>query len=319
MGARWGGASAALLVVEGMTCVSWRVACLFFAMLGITWAIIFSLWFRDNPRDHKSVNAAELELLKENEQNVRGHGDVPWKKLASRPAIWLLGAQYFCLSYGWYFYVTWLPKYLKDARGMEIKANPVMHWLAHLLEGTVSAETSLKILTAALAGIPLLFGGFGSLFAGIISSRIIARTGRVVLVRRAIGFVGIAGAASLLMLSYYVRDPLLAMLSMGMAGFFNDTSFPGAWASCMDVGGKFSSTVSGSMNMLGNFGGMAGPVVVGFVLDWTHHDWQMAFAASASVYFLGAICWLFIDPVTPLEESPGMDTMPPQNEPAQRI
>ena len=311
MGARWGGASAPLLVVAVMTFVSWRVAFSFFAVLGIMWAIIFALWFKDNPREHKSVNAAELELLKENEQNVRGHGEVPWRRIASRPAVWLLGAQYFCLSYGWYFYVTWLPKYLKDARGMESKANPVMHWLSHLLADSVSPETSLKILTAALAGVPLLFGGFGSLAAGIISSRIIARTGRVALVRRTFGFIGIAGASIMLMLSFYVRDPLLAMLSMGMAGFFNDITLPGAWAACMDVGGQFSSTVSGSMNMLGNFGGMAGPIVVGFVLDWTHQNWQMAFAASASVYFLGAICWLFIDPVTPLEHSPASITMQP--------
>ena len=33
--------------------------------------------------------------------------------------MWLLWAQYFCLSYGWYFYVTWLPTYLKDVRGMD--------------------------------------------------------------------------------------------------------------------------------------------------------------------------------------------------------
>ena len=77
--------------------------------------------------------------------------------------------------------------------------------------------------------------------------------------------------------------------------------------------------MSGTMNMLGNFGGMAGPVVVGYVLDWTHHDWQMAFIASASVYFLGGICWLFIDPVTPLEESPSPITIQSRNEPAQRI
>lgn len=318
MGARWGGASAPLLVVAVMTFVSWRVAFSFFAVFGLAWAVIFWAWFRDNPREHKSVNAAELDLLKENEQNVQGHGNVPWRKMASRPAVWLLGAQYFCLSFGWYFYVTWLPTYLKEARGMEIKSNPVMQWLAHQLAGAVSPETTLKILTAALAGVPLLFGGFGSLLAGIISSRIIARTGRVVAVRRVFGFVGIAGAAVLLMLSFYVRDPLLAMLSMGMAGFFNDTTLPGAWAACMDVGGKYSGTVSGSMNMLGNFGGMAGPIVVGFVLDWTHHDWQTAFIASASVYFLGAICWLFIDPVTPLEESPASITIQTRNEPAQR-
>ena len=309
MGARWGGASAPLLVVAVMTFVSWRMAFLVFAVLGIVWAVIFWAWFRDNPRDHKSVNAAELALLEENEKNVHGHGNVPWRKLASRPAVWLLGAQYFCLSYGWYFYVTWLPTYLRDARGLEIKSNPLMKWLAHHLAGSMSPETTLKILAAALAGIPLLFGGFGSLVAGIISSRLIARTGRVALIRRTFGFVGLTGASVLLMLSFYVRDPLLAMLSMGMASFFNDTTMPGAWAACMDVGGKYVGTVSGSMNMLGNFGGMAGPVVVGYVLAWTHRDWQLAFAISAIIYFLGAICWLFIDPVTPLEDSNNSSTI----------
>lgn len=303
MGARWGGASAPLLVVLVMAFVSWRIAFLIFALLGLVWAIIFYWWYRDNPREHKSVNAAELELLKENEQNVHGHGNVPWKKLASRPTVWLLGAQYFCLSYGWYFYVTWLPTYLKDVRGMEIKSNAVMNWLAGILEGSLNPEMTLKILAAILAGIPLLFGGFGSLIAGIISSRLIARTGRVTLVRRTFGFIGLTGAAALLMTSFYVKDPLLAMLSMGLASFFNDTTLPGSWTTCMDVGGKYAGTVSGSMNMLGNFGGMAGPIVVGYVLDFTNHNWQLAFAISAVIYFLGALCWLFIDPVTPLENT----------------
>ena len=305
MGARWGGASAPLLVVGVMAFVSWRTAFLVFATLGVVWAVIFYWWFRDNPRDHKSVNAAELELLKENEQNVHSHGNVPWRKLVTRPTVWLLGTQYFCLSYGWYFYVTWLPTYLKDVRGMDYKSNALMNWLANLLEGSLSPEMTLKVLSAALAGIPLLFGGFGSLIAGIISTRLIARTGRVTLVRRTFGFVGLTGAGVLLMTSFYIKDPLLAMLSMGMASFFNDTTMPGSWTTCMDVGGKYVGTVSGSMNMLGNFGGMAGPIVVGYVLDLTNRNWQLTFAISAVIYFLGAICWLFIDPVTPLEELGG--------------
>ncbi len=302
MGARWGGASAPLLVVAVMAFVSWRTAFLLFALLGVGWALVFYWWFRDSPRGHKAVNAAELELLRENEHNVHGHGDVPWRRLARSPTIWLLGAQYFCLSYGWYFYVTWLPTYLKDVRGLEIKSNAIMHWLAGWLEGSLSPAMALKILAAALAGIPLLFGGFGSLAAGVISSRLIARTGRVAAVRRTFGFIGLTGASALLMVSYYIHDPLLAMLSMGLASFFNDTTLPGSWATCMDVGGRYCGTVSGSMNMLGNFGGMAGPIVVGYVLDWTGRDWHLAFVISAVIYFLGAICWLFIDPVTPLEE-----------------
>ena len=75
----------------------------------MVWAVVFYRWFRDNPRDHKGVNAAELELLKENAAKQRSHGDVPWRKLVNTPTMWLLCRQYFCLSYGWYFYVTWLP------------------------------------------------------------------------------------------------------------------------------------------------------------------------------------------------------------------
>ena len=179
------------------------------------WALVFFAWFRDNPRDHRSVNAAELELLKENEQNVLSHGNVPWGRLCKSRAVWLLGAQYFCLSYGWYFYVTWLPTYFKDARGTEITSNALMKSLAGLLEHSFTPDTTLKVLAAALTGLPLLFGGAGSLVAGVISSRLIARGRPVAVVRRTFGFIGLAGAASLLMTSLYIRDPLAAMLTDG--------------------------------------------------------------------------------------------------------
>jgi MFS family permease len=301
MGARWGGAAAPLLVVAVMAFVTWRQAFAAFALLGVVWAILFHRWFRDHPRDHRGVNAAELALLEDGQHNVAGHGNVPWRELLTRPTMWLLWAQYFCLSYGWYFYVTWLPDYLRSERGLEIKSNAVMQVLARGLEGSLSPELTQKVLGAALAGIPLLFGGVGSLVAGVVASRLIARGRGVRAVRRAFGFGGLAGAAVLLMTSYYIRDPLLAMLAMGLASFCNDLTMPGGWATCMDIGGRFAGTVSGSMNMMGNFGGMAGPLVVGFVLTVTHRDWQLAFLISSVIYFLGAVCWLYIDPVTPLE------------------
>src|SRR5262249_28745959 len=214
----------------------------------------------------------------------------------------LLWTQYFCLSYGWYFYITWLPKYLKTVRGTEIKSNPVMGWLAGLLEGHMSPEMTLAVLGAVLTGIPLLFGGIGSLTAGAISNRLLRQGGNVVRIRRTFAFVGFSGAAALLMTSYYIKDALLAMLSMGMASFCNDLTMPGSWSTCMDVGGKYAGTMSGSMNMMGNLGGAACPTVVGWVLDHTQKDWHLTFLISAIIYILGAICWLWIDPVTPLEK-----------------
>ena len=312
MGARWGGASAPLLVVLVMTFMSWRMAFLAFAGLGVVWAAIFYWWFRDNPRDHSGVNAAELEMLKENEQNVSGHGDVPWRALLTRPSMWLLWAQYFCLSYGWYFYVTWLPTYLAETSSVDLMNNVIMRTIGDGLAGiaalfgsTLDQAVQVKLLNAARSGIPLFFGGIGALVGGIVASRLVARRITVPVVRRALGVVGFTGASALLMTSFYIKDPVLTILAMGMASFCNDLTMPGSWASCMDIGGKYAGTVSGSMNMMGNFGGMAGPIVTGFVLAATSRDWQIVFAISSVIYFLGAVCWLFIDPVTPLEKEEG--------------
>src|SRR5262245_22472468 len=292
IGARWGGAITPLLVVIVMAFVSWRHAFLVFAVLGVIWAAVFYAWFRDNPREHKSVNAAELALLKENEQNVEGHANVPWSRLASSLTMWMLWGQYFFLSFGWYFYITWLPDYLKTERGMQIKSNAFMNWLGGLLENGLGLSSGMtdKVLAAVLLGIPLLFGGFGSLIAGFISNRWLKRGGGVTFVRRLFGFLGMTGAAALVMISFYFKDPLYTMLAMGFASLCNDLTMPGSWATCMDVGGKYAGTVSGSMNMMGNFGGMASPYVVGWVLDLTHRDWRIAFIMYSVAYFLGAFC-----------------------------
>ena len=92
------------------------------------------------------------------------------------------------------------------------------------------------------------------------------------------------------------------MIVLGFAGFFNDFVMPAAWASTMDIGGRYSGTVSGAMNMMGSIAGAVSVTVVGYLLAWTSGNWTMTFYISAAIYFLGAICWLFLDSHTPLEQ-----------------
>ena len=56
---------------------------------------------------------------------------------------------------------------------------------------------------------------------------------------------------------------------------------PAAWAACMDVGGRYSGTVSGSMNMMGNIAGALSPLGVGYLLAWTGQNWTLTFYVSA--------------------------------------
>ena len=68
------------------------------------------------PFDKPKMNDAERELIARDGVSAADHVHVPWGRLLASKQVWMLCWQYFCLSYGWYFYVTWLPKYLKEAR-----------------------------------------------------------------------------------------------------------------------------------------------------------------------------------------------------------
>jgi MFS transporter, ACS family, glucarate transporter len=279
MSARWGGAFTPLLVFWVLQFVSWRRAFEIFGALGVLWAIWFYRWYRDNPRHNKKINEAELALLEGSEELASGHGDVPWGKLIRSKQAWLLCLQYFCLAYGWYFYITWLPTYLKEGRGL------------NLAQGAV-----LSIL-------PLFLGGIGSFVCGLISTPIARWTGSVTFTRRLMAIVGFSGATGLLILSTFLKDPVWAMIAMGMASFSNDLVMPGSWGACMDIGGKYAGTLSGAMNMMGNFAGGMSPVVIGYILQQTNNNWDITFYVSAALYFAGSFFWLVLDPVTPFDET----------------
>jgi MFS transporter, ACS family, glucarate transporter len=303
LSARWAGAFTPLLVIWVMSWLSWRNTFVLFGGIGVVWAVIFYRSFRDHPKDHPRVNAAELALLKENAGAGIGHSRVPWRRLLASRSTWLLWIQYFCLSYGWFFYVSWLPTYLRETRGLELNQNAFMFWLEGILNEHLAPDTSRKVLVAALAGIPLFFGGIGCLVTGMLTPHLVRAIRSVATTRKLLAVSGFTGASVLLVYSFYIRDPLLAMLAMGLASFCNDVTMPGSWSTCMDVGGKYAGTVSGSMNMVGAFGAMLAPTVVGLILDSTGRNWAVTFWISGAIYFLGGLCWLFLDPVTPLEDN----------------
>ena len=277
LSSRWGGAFTPLLVALILQHISWRHTFGLFGLLGVIWAIFFYIWYRDNPRDNKSINEAELAILPRQQDVVLGHDKIPWGKMVASKTVWLLWFQFVCLNFGAVFYITWLPTYLREGRGMDITYG------------------------ALLAGFPLFFGGLGSLFCGYIAAPLARLLGSTLFARRLLAAVGFFGAASCLAISTFIPNPWLAMVVMGLASFCNDLVMPTSWGACMDIGGKFSGTLSGSMNMMGNFGGGLAAIVIGYILAWSNHNWNAVLYVAAGVYFLGTFCWLVIDPVTPID------------------
>jgi MFS family permease len=285
LSARWGGAFTPLLVTAVLHFVNWRWAFGIFGLLGLGWAVAFARWFRDRPADHPGVNAAELAMLDGADQNAPGHGAVPWGKFLRSPSVWMLWLQYAALSYGWYFYITWLPTYLREARGLPLGQS------------------------ALLAILPLFFGGIGC-FVGSWTARSLAGRIGVATARRIVTISGLAAAGGLLLLVTQVQNPVLAVITLAFASFANDLAVPNGWGSCMDIGGRHAGSLSGSMNMMGNIGGFLGPIVVGYILDHGRTatnavpslaSWNTAFFVTAAVYGVAAASWIFLDPVTPID------------------
>jgi len=124
--ARWGGAFTPLLVNQVLKWMNWRQAFMVFGGIGMVWAVLFYRWYRDNPREKKNVNEAELQLIEKTQHLASSHANVPWGKLIASKQAWLLCIQYFCLSYSWYFYITWLPTYLKEARHVTLNRGALL-------------------------------------------------------------------------------------------------------------------------------------------------------------------------------------------------
>lgn len=278
--ARWGGAFAPLVVTPVILWVGWRPAFSIFGSVGLVWAVIFFRWFRDDPMKHPGVNAAERELLRESAGNLASsHRKIPWAMVFGSGRVWVLCWQYFALNYGWYFYITWLPTYLREGR--------------HL---TITSTTLLSVL-------PLFVGGAANTVSVLVAELINRWTHDVAVTRRIVACTGFAGAGLCLIVSTAVSNPLLAVLTIAVASFSNDLVMPCSWAAAMDLGGQYAGTVSGAMNSIGNLSGVALPVAVPYILKWANGDWNVSFYVSAAVYATGILSWIFFDSKTPVTSS----------------
>ena len=286
LAARWGGALAPLLVVAALEIMTWRQSFYLFGAIGFVWAFFFFRWFRDLPANHPAVNAAELALLPKPDEVVAGREPaVPWGAFFGSGSMWLLSLQYLCISYGFWFYVTWLPTYIREAFHM---------------------KDADRYLAAALAGLPLFMAGISVYLTGKVTPWLVARVGSAAKVRRMLGTVGCGIAGLMLLVSITFKDPVWAMAAMGVSCFGNDMVMPGSWTAVMDLGGRFAGTLGGIMNMIGMIGGLLAPYTIPRILEAAGNNWHAPIVVLAAAYFVGAIAWLGIDPVSSLDRERSM-------------
>jgi MFS family permease len=271
MGSRLGGAITPLLVGPIIAFAGWRQAFWIFGLLGCVWCVFWWRWFRDDPAEHPDVSQEELRLIRE---GIGTRHDVPFaaRNLLNLNLLWIC-LMYFCYGYCLYFYLTWLPTYLRDARGFSTSQMNVVH--------------TVVLLSAAAASI------LGGRLTDFLTKRYGLRTGR------AIGAAAMPLSGLALAVAALTGDSMIAAGALVVSATAGDLCLSPSWEMCHDIGGDSAGAVTGCMNTFGNIGGSLSPVVLGYVVQWWG-SWSTPLLIAAGVAVVGGMLTLLIDTRKPL-------------------
>lgn len=256
---------------------SWRFGFWIAGALGALWCVLFYPWFRNEPAQSKETNAAERALLPPpRDANSHGANKDVWRALLSCPSLWAMAALYFCGSFGWSFFVSWMPRFLKDTQGVTFEKSEF------------------------ISALPLFLGGCSCLLGGLLCDWLVNRTGRKRLIRALFPIVGCVTAACAMFGLRYVENAQQAAVLMCIAAGMYDMGQSSNWATIVDIGGQHAGIATGFINMLGNMGHFVQPIFGAYV--FTHHGWNAMLVCYGIAFLVAGSMWLVIDPTKTFSE-----------------
>ena len=243
----------------------WRYVFFLTAALGLIWTVAWRLiYFVPEPAGTTAGEAPETASAR-----------MRWVELLRFRELWGVVGAKFLSDAAWYFYLFWLPKYLYDARGLDIKAVGAFGWVPY-----------------AAAGVGCLSGGYLSSF--------LARSGMSLNVARKVA-LGLS-AALMPFILFVPHVPLAAAIGLFSLAYFGQQS----WSTLVMVlpADLFPRQNVGAVAGLVGLGGALGGVVfgqtVGYLLDHgSGYGLVFGVAACFHVIAFGVIC-LAIPTIRPL-------------------
>ena len=248
----------------------WRLVFVMFGFVGLAWAAFWYGWFRDEPREHPAVNPAEAELIEQTRglpaQDRRG----TFSEVFRIPSLLPLCLQYVANSYGYYFFITWLPTYLAKARGMS------------------SAELAI------FSGLPLTLSAIADVSGGFTTDALCRRLG-LRAGMRSIGVVSYLLAAAAMIGGTLASNPRVGGTLIALGGAFSMFTLAPSWSTAIGLGGRNTALLSSVMNTSGQVGAFFSPIVLALLVDH-FGDWSLPLHVLSGLYLMAAICWTLIKP-----------------------
>lgn len=276
-----GGGITPPIITFVMTRYGWRSSFWICALIGFFAAGVWYLAARDNPEAHPAVSHGELELIqryvsKSNEKQPGGSERLSWATILASRNVWILSLAYFCFGYVAWIFIGWFFLYLARVRGLNLKASALYSMLPFL----------------AIAICSPLGGAIGDWLTKHFSPR---------LGRCGVPVVGLGLCTIFLIFGSAAQDARIAsiVLAGGVGSLYLSQS--AYWTVSAELGKESSGSVSGFMNMINQIAGALTAIMTPLLGE--KFGWNTSFRVAATIAALGAVAWLFVNPVAAL--SPG--------------
>jgi len=292
-GASLGSVISAPLIAILYTLFGWKMTFVFVAGLGILWVVPWWVINRSGPKTHPWLSPDEREHILSG-QIVAGAAEqdervLSWNELLTYRQSWSVIVSRFFLDPVWWLFVSWLPIYLADQFGFDIKQ------------------------IGAFAWVPYVGAAIGSLLGGWISGYLI---GRGWTIDRARKWTIVAGGIVMLpslLLTAYASTPLSAVLLIALILFGFQVVINNIQTLPSDF---FSGKSVGSLAGLGGTSAVAGVLItIWLVPILTKVSYVPFFLMGAALVPLGVLSvFLFGGTVgrVPLRELHRGGTLPPR-------
>ncbi|CPR17130.1 MFS transporter [Brenneria goodwinii] len=289
---KFGGAVAMPLIVWMIYVFDWRITFLLIGGIGLIWVIAWYFIYAENPEDHKKISKEEVEYIRSGQVQRHSAGEklpMKWYQLLRYRNIWAMCLGFFTINYTSYFFITWLPTYLVQEKGMDF------------------------IQMGIIAALPLLSGMIIEVIAGWASDRVVHKKLLSLTAARKL-FLTI-GLLMALCIGFapFTDSVVVTVILLCVAKCGTTVAASQVWALPGDVAPKnMVSIVAGLQNTVSNMGGAIGPIITGAIVAATG-SFTYALVFSAALVCLGIVNYLFllgkVEPIKTDELNIG-DTLP---------
>lgn len=257
------------------TRLGWHMVFVATGVVGVVWGMVWYALYRQ-PHEFPGTNAAEVDLIRRGGGLVDLDRTRATKRALSRAdlayvlssrKLWGVYFGQFALTSTLWFFLTWFPTYLVQARGMSF------------------------VKAGFLASLPFLAAFVGVLCSGVLSDAMVRRGASLGAARKVPIVTGLLLSTTVVGANY-VNEPGLIVAFLALA-FFGNGLASITWSLVSTIAPeRLLGLTGGVFNFVGNLSGITVPIVIGYLAR--DYGFAAGLAYIALLALLGALSYAFV-------------------------